>query len=89
MLSFDPDKDAANIRKHGVSLALAAELDLDAAVIIADRRENYGEDRFNAFGEIGGQLYALTFTLRGDDVRAISLRRCRAKEVRSWRRRNP
>lgn len=84
MITFDPAKDAGNIAKHGVSLTLAVEMDLAAAIIIADDRHNYGEARLNAFGEIDGVLHALTFTLRGDDVRVISLRRCRAKEVQKW-----
>jgi uncharacterized DUF497 family protein len=31
-IEFDPVKDASNQAKHGVSLALAAELDWDAAI---------------------------------------------------------
>jgi uncharacterized DUF497 family protein len=27
-IDFDPQKDASNLAKHGVSLALAAELDI-------------------------------------------------------------
>jgi uncharacterized DUF497 family protein len=87
MIEFDDAKDAANIAKHGVSLALAAELDLDTAVVVEDDRQDYGEVRFNAYGLIDGDLFALTFTLRGSNVRAISLRRARQKEVRQWLRR--
>jgi hypothetical protein len=29
---FDPEKDAINLSKHGVSLAAAADLDWDAAL---------------------------------------------------------
>lgn len=81
---FDSEKDAANIAKHGVSLSSAAELVLDEAVVLEDRRKDYGEVRFNAYGPIGGVLHALSFTLRGDDIRVISLRRAREKEVRQW-----
>ena len=35
---FDPDKDAVNQAKHGVSLALAVELDWDAALVWVDDR---------------------------------------------------
>lgn len=81
---FDSEKDAANIAKHGVSLSSVAELVLDEAVVLEDRRKDYGEVRFNAYGPIGGVLYALSFTLRGEDIRVISLRRAREKEVRQW-----
>ena len=87
MIEFDEAKDAANIAKHGVSLALASDLDLDTAVVVKDDRQDYGEDRFNAYGLIDGDLFALTFTVRGQNVRAISLRRAREKEVRQWLRR--
>ncbi|NUT63515.1 hypothetical protein [Herbaspirillum sp. C9C3] len=35
---FDSGKDAANLAKHGVSLALAAEMDWDDALIRTDDR---------------------------------------------------
>ena len=41
-IAFDPTKDASNQEKHGVSLALASELDWDVALISlrkANRRE--------------------------------------------------
>ena len=83
-IEFDPGKDAANIAKHGVSLSDAREMVLDEALIIADTRFDYGEERFNAYGLIGDTLHAMTFTLRGDDIRVISLRRARSKEVKRY-----
>lgn len=79
-IEFDPAKDAANIAKHGVSLARAAELEV--RTVVADDRKDYGEARYLAFGLLDGQLHCLTFTMRGAIVRAISLRRARAKEHR-------
>jgi uncharacterized DUF497 family protein len=84
---FDPEKDAANLVKHGVPLSLAAEFVLEEAIVLRDRRKDYGEVRFNAYGLIDGALFALSFTLRGVDVRVISLRRARQKELRQWLRR--
>ena len=78
-LVFDPAKDVANITKHGVSLARAA--DLEEAVIEIDARFT-SEARFRAFGLIDGSSYCLAFTVRGDDVRAISLRRTHLREHR-------
>ena len=51
-IEFDPAKDAANIAKHGVSLAAAAEFDIRA--VVRDERRDYDEDRFNALGRILG-----------------------------------
>ena len=75
---FDPDKDLANIAKHGVSLALGEKLEVVASII--DTRQDYGELRKIAFGTIDGDHYTLVYTLRDDQVRAISLRRCHKKE---------
>jgi len=43
-IEFDPAKDSANKRKHGVSLALAEELDWDAALVWIDVR--FGNDEW-------------------------------------------
>jgi uncharacterized DUF497 family protein len=75
-IEFDPAKDEANIAKHGVSLAAAVDFEIHA--VVRDERRAYDEDRFNAFG----LLYCLTFAVRAGKVRAISLRRARAKEYR-------
>jgi uncharacterized protein len=79
-VEYDPAKDALNVSKHGVSLKMAAELDVEG--VVEDRRRNYGEPRFNAFGLIHGVAYCLTYTMRDGVVRAISLRRARDKEYR-------
>jgi uncharacterized DUF497 family protein len=83
-IEFDPEKDAANIAIHGVSLSAACEMVLDDALIVPDTRFDYGEERFNAYGLIGETLHAMTFTLHGNDIRVISLRRARAKEVKRF-----
>ena len=42
-VTFDPAKNAANIAKHGVSLAMASELDWESALLWPDKRRDYGE----------------------------------------------
>lgn len=79
-IAFDPAKDAANIEKHGVSLALASELAV--VVRLADDRRDYGERRLRAYGLIDGQPYCLAYTIRDDVIRPISLRRAHMKEYR-------
>jgi uncharacterized DUF497 family protein len=80
-ISFDPDKDARNIAKHGISLARAEEMDMAAALIREDDRFDYGETRYIAFGDIDDTLHCLVFTFRGSKVRAISLRKASKKET--------
>ena len=47
-IEFDSAKDAANLAKHGVSLALAVELDWEAALVWVDDRFEYDELRMIA-----------------------------------------
>ena len=47
-IEFDPAKDAANQEKHGVSLALAGDLDWEAALVWVDDRFEYSEMRMIA-----------------------------------------
>jgi hypothetical protein len=79
-IEFDAAKDQANKVKHGLSLARAD--DLEIVVAEEDRRVSYGETRYRAFGLLDGLPHCLAFTLRGDTVRALSLRRAHQKEYR-------
>ena len=83
-IKFDPDKDASNRQKHGLSLADASRMDFDTAIYAPDHRYDYGEDRTQALGAVGGRLHMLVFTMRGDVLRAISLRRANPREVRRY-----
>jgi hypothetical protein len=78
-IEFDPDKDAANIAKHGISLVRAA--DIEFLAVEADLRFVYPERRFRGWGPIDGRLYCLAFTWRGKTLRPISLRRVHRKEA--------
>jgi uncharacterized DUF497 family protein len=53
-------------------------------LIVEDDREHYGEQRFFAIGQLkSGQIVALAYTYREDEVRPISLRNATPKE-RRW-----
>ncbi len=80
-IEFDPDKDAINRQKHGLSLADAERMDFDTAIYRPDGRYDYGEDRIRSLGPIDGRLHMLVFTMRGDVLRAISLRKANPREV--------
>lgn len=78
---FDPEKDATNLSKHGVSLAAAAELDWDAALAWIDDRADYGEQRIIALAPMGDRLFFVVFVDRVEGRRVISLRRANRREV--------
>ena len=83
-IEFDPTKDASNQLKHGVSLAMAAELDWDAAWVWVDERFEYNEMRMIALAPKTEILYCVAFVDRGDVRRIISLRRANRREVKHY-----
>jgi uncharacterized protein len=50
-IEFDPEKDAINRDKHGISLARA--VDLSDIIAVEDKR--YSEVRFRLYGQIDGE----------------------------------
>ncbi|MBT0569488.1 BrnT family toxin [Curvibacter sp. CHRR-16] len=83
-IEFDPAKDASNQEKHGLSLALAAELDWDEALVWVDDRRDYGELRMIALAPETGILYYVAFVERNDARRIISLRKANRREVKHY-----
>lgn len=83
-IDFDPAKDSANQAKHSVSLALAGELDWDAALVWVDDRFEYAELRMIALAPKTHTLYYVSFVDRGERRRVISLRRANRREVKHY-----
>ncbi len=83
-ITYDPDKDAANVSKHGVSLTLAVELEWESAVVWPDIRRDYGEERMVAIGYIGLRLYCVAFVDRAEGRRIISLRKANLREINRY-----
>ena len=81
---FDDVKDAANLARHGVSLALGAVVLANPIGEVVDDRRDYEERRMNAFGLVKGRLFACTYTIREDARRIISVRRASGQEQRLW-----
>lgn len=84
LIEFDPQKDASNLAKHGVSLALAVELDWEAALVWLDDRFEYGESRMIALAPREEILYYVAFVDRERVRRIISLRRANRREVKHY-----
>lgn len=82
-IEFDPAKNAANIAKHGLSLADFSGFD-ETPWIVVDDRKDYGETRYLGIGRIDGSGHCIVFTLRGRTMRLISFRRARDKEMRRY-----
>ena len=79
-IEFDPDKDAINLAKHGVSLSLVAVLEV--IIYVPDHR--YAEPRFRLYGLIDGLAYCAAGTNRNGVARIINLRRAHQKELKKY-----
>lgn len=74
-IEFDPRKDVANQRKHGVSLSLALAFDWDLELAWVDDKFEYDELRMVGLVPYGGRIYAVSYVDRGNVRRIISLRK--------------
>jgi len=83
-IEYDQNKSERNVIERNLSFALAKEIEFDTALINLDLRKSYGEPRYNLLGLIHTRLYHMTFTLRGDAVRVISLRKANNREVKRY-----
>ena len=80
-LTCDPDKNRANIRKHGISLAETEAVFYDPFAIAVEDSD-HGEERFVAIGAGNtGIVLVVSYTCRyEDEVRAISARKASRAE---------
>lgn len=77
-IEFDPLKDAANVEKHGVSLARTGQLEIVA--VTENSRPEERERRFRIYGLLEGEPYCAVLTWRDGTARAISLRKANRME---------
>ena len=84
-LEWNERKRAANLRKHGLDFADAAELFAGLPLVLPDTREEYGEERSIAIGQIRGRTVVAAFVeLGAQKVRIISLRKATRREAQLY-----
>ena len=81
LFEWDDEKEAVNLRNHGVSFhdAVVAFRDPFAFEEI-DEREDYGEERIQLLGMCGDRMLHVTYTERENRIRIISARRAEKNE---------
>ena len=85
MSNFDPKKNAANVRKHGVSLSEGDGVLNDPLGLTVEDDSVEGERRFVTIGmNVFGTLMVVVHTPRGDASRIISVRKPDPKERRNY-----
>ena len=81
MIEFDWVKCQRNVVERNLSFERANEVDLEAALISIDERQNYGEDRYVALCHLDKRLHVLCFTETIRGIRVISFRKANKREV--------
>jgi uncharacterized DUF497 family protein len=84
MYEWNEAKRQKNLAIHGVDFSAIESFVWEKAVMIPDTRKNYGETRFLAYGPIEDRLYCVAFTVRGENIRIISLRKANSREVKRY-----
>ncbi|BDW98377.1 BrnT family toxin [Maricaulis maris] len=79
---WDPAKDEANQRKHGLSFGEAAFIFEGRVLTQPARRGRDGEARFFSIGLLGERAIAVIHTERNGVIRIISARPAKKKERR-------
>ena len=83
--NFDSKKDAANIKKHGVSLSEGDGVLNDPLALTVEDEAVEGEQRFVTIGmNAFGSLMVVVHTPRGSGSRLISVRKADPKERRNY-----
>jgi uncharacterized protein len=82
---FDPKKDTANIKKHGVSLSEGDGVLSDPLALTIEDQSAQGEQRFVTIGmNVFGTLMVVVHTPRRGGPRIISVRKPDPKERRDY-----
>ncbi len=80
-LQYDERKNVINLRKHGIPLedGLAAINDPDA-IVLFDEKYSDLEERYVAIGRSGSAILFVSFTIRDEVERVISVRMAEREE---------
>ncbi len=82
---FDPNKDVANIAKHGISLVEGDGVLSDPLGLTVEDDSSQGEVRWTTVGmNANGVLLVAVWTERDDGERLISVRKPTAKERKDY-----
>jgi len=74
-------KRHANLHKHGLDFADAAQVFAGPTLTTEDTRTDYGEQRFNTLGLLGTSVVCICHTETDDAIRIISMRKAEPHET--------
>jgi uncharacterized DUF497 family protein len=78
---WDPEKNRANLQKHGLHFSDAARIFRGRVLLALDDRDDYGEERWVGLGQLDERVVSIVFTEPDVDIiRVISLRKATSRE---------
>jgi hypothetical protein len=83
-ITFDPAKNARNIRDRGLSFERAIDFEFTTAALAIDARREYGEVRYVAVGYLDNRLHVMCFTETPSGIRVISFRKANSREIKRY-----
>ena len=81
---YDENKSETNKLKHNIDFEEAKELWRDPYSFELPSIQSEDEDRFLVLGQINSKNYTAIITYRDDNIRIISVRRSREKEIKLY-----
>lgn len=81
---WDEGKRQKNIAKHNIDFADITPILENDPLQWIDHRRDYGEERVNLLGEIEGEIFFVTYTIRHSKYRLITARRANSRERRKY-----
>jgi len=83
--TWDPAKNAFNIRRHGFDFADSPHVFRSPMLVTLDDREDYGEDRWVGVGLLGDRVVVIVFSEPdAQTIRVISFRKAERSERREF-----
>jgi uncharacterized DUF497 family protein len=85
VVTWDPDKAASNLKKHGVDFADAATVLTDELALTVSDKAADSDERWASLGmDALGRILVVVYTWQGDEARLISARKANRRERRSY-----
>ncbi len=84
IFEYDENKSKINKAKHNISFDEIKELWEDPYSFEIPSLQSKDEDRFLVFGQINSKNYTVIITYRNTNIRIISARRSREKEIKLY-----
>lgn len=84
MIEYDPVKSDRNLEDRGFDFDYAARIFEGVVIEQVDDRQDYGETRFVAIGQVNADILTVVYTWRGDVRRIISARKASRAERHAY-----